>query len=311
MSTNAARVSPRHLSQTLRQIGLGLTLACASLASAVAATPVLTATQLNIYRDGTSADWLLGNNRLLADGFDNGDPLVGPAFSSTGLASSYVLSGLQAGASAAQAVREQDSTLLLDPSYGAISPNASGQTGRSLRLRLLTNISDPNAGLPQARSFAATLRLSLAALPAPGQSFGLRLTDGFSNGNDYIELYVGDSGAGDRIVLRRQDFVTGAISVVGNVALTPVTGASLLVLSLTHATPGSDVISGSYNFADASGALLSPNFVGLGTTTAFHGEVHTQVELRATLSAAVPEPAAGLLMAGGLALLGWQARRRG
>ena len=33
-----------------------------------ASASVLTALQFNVYRDGASADWLLGNNRLLGDG---------------------------------------------------------------------------------------------------------------------------------------------------------------------------------------------------------------------------------------------------
>ena len=132
----------------------GLLLA-AGAASALAAEP-LTAFQLNVYRDGAPVNWLAGENRLLGDGFDNGNPLVGPNFPN-GQASTYTLLGLAAGADAALALREQGGALLLDPTYGAVVANALGQTGRSLRLRLSTNVLDPNGGLPRSRSFAAAL----------------------------------------------------------------------------------------------------------------------------------------------------------
>ena len=59
---------------------LALTAAMASAVAAPASAIVLTATQLNVYRDGTSAEWLLGNRLFLGDSFDNGNPLVGPNF---------------------------------------------------------------------------------------------------------------------------------------------------------------------------------------------------------------------------------------
>ena len=72
----------------------GLLLA-AGAASALAAEP-LTAFQLNVYRDGAPVNWLAGENRLLGDGFDNGNPLVGPNFPN-GQASTYTLLGLGCG----------------------------------------------------------------------------------------------------------------------------------------------------------------------------------------------------------------------
>jgi hypothetical protein len=272
---------------------------CSAIAGTAGAT-VLTAEQLNVYRDGSSADWLLGNNRLLGDGFDNGDPLVGPAFSSTGTAANYSLLG----ASSAAAATEAGGRLLLDPNLGQVAANAQGQTGTSVRLRLLTNITDSNAGLNIGRSFAATLRLSLSAAPDPGQSFGLRLTDGGISAinNDVVELFW----TGGAIVFRKQDFGAGSITNLGSAPVAAPAGAAMLVLSLSHSTVDSPLIAGSYNYADASGALLG-SFTSFGNTaTAFQGESHTRVELRATgLSAPVPEPGAWALLAGGLGLLGW------
>ncbi len=275
---------------------------CAGLAAGPATATVLTAEQLNVYRDGSSADWLLGNNRLLGDAFDNGNPLVGPNFSSTGTPANYVLLG----ATVAGAAGEANGQLLLDPNLGEVSANAQGVTGPSVRLRLLTNITDPNGGLNIGRSFAGTLRLSLSAAPDPGQTFGLRMTDGGIGpiSNDVVELFWSRNANGGNIVFRKQDFEAGAITVLGSAAVAAPANAAMLVLSLSHGTVGSALIAGSYNYADSSGALLG-GFTSFGNTaTAFQGESHTRVELRATgLTAPVPEPGTWALMGAGLALL--------
>lgn len=289
-------------------------LAAATIAAAAlpASAAVMNAWQLNVYRDGSSADWLLGNQRLLGDGFDNGNPLLGPAFSSTGQAATYALYGLADPAQAALAAYESGSALRLNPHYGTASPNAAGQAGRSLRLQLLTNITDPAAGLSQSRSFSASLRLALSDLPGVGQSFGLRLTDGFSDASDVIDLYVSGGAAGPVLTFRKQDFLHGSITPLGSALLSAPAGAGALVLSLTHGTAGTNTISGSYAYADGSGALIT-GFTGFGNVaTAFNGEAHTRIELRAAeLTSVVPEPGRWALFAAGLAGLGWRARRRG
>ena len=274
----------------------------------------MNAWQLNVYRDGSSADWLLGNSRLLGDGFDNGNPLLGPAFSTTGQAATYALFGLADPAQAALAAYEAGSALRLDPHYGAMAPGATGQVGRSLRLQLLTNVTDPALGLSQSRSFSASLRLGLSDLPGVGQAFGLRLTDGFSDASDVIDLYVAGTATGPLLTFRKQDFVHGSITTFGTTPLSAPAGAGALVLSLTHGTAGSNTISASYAYADGNGALITA-FSGLSdgaTATAFNGEAHTRIELRAAeLVSTVPEPGAWALFAAGLAGLGWRARRRG
>lgn len=290
------------------------TLACAAafVAAAPASATVLTANQLNVYRDGTSEDWLQGNFRFLADSFTEGGPYVGPVFTGSGLASSYTLQGLAPGADAALALREQDGQLLLNPNYGALSPNAQGGVGRSLRLRLLTNIdpSQPNAGLPSSRSFAAALRLSLTAMPDTGQAFGVRMSDGFSNNNDVIELFVAGGASGDTIVFRRQDFALGQISLLGTAPLAAPAGADALVLVLSHPTANTDQIYGVYGYADTSGALMGDLTTFANSATAFDGESFTRVELRATTTAPVPEPGTWAMFAGGLGLLLTRLRRR-
>lgn len=289
----------------------------AALCAAVSATCVpgvasaMTVTQVNVYLGGTSADWLVGGHRWLADGFDNGQPLLGPVYAGGTTAASWQLSALAPGATVAQAVQESGSALHLDPAFGATAANAVGLSGPSLRLRLMTSVSDPAASLSLDQAFSVSARLSLADLPGVGETQGIRLSDSFSNANDYVELFLQGTDTGTRIVLREQDFLLGTVTALGSAWLQPVSGAAQVVLSLSHGTAGSTAIFGSYNYADASGALLAPSFTGLGVGSAFDGETATRLELRATaLAAAVPEPSAAVLMAGGLLLVGAVRRRR-
>lgn len=294
---------------TLRPISpaLAALLIAGSLAPPASAT-VLTAQQFNVYRDGAPADWLLGNSRLLADSFANNDAYVGPNYTGSAQAAAYSLQGLDAGADAALAVQESGGALRLDPSYGAVSANAQGGLGTSIRLRLLTNIVDANSGLPRTRSFAGALRLSLADMPDVGQSFGLRQSDSFSNNNDVIELSVSGGASGDSIVFRKQDFVAGTVTVLGSTTLLAPQGADGLVLSISHSTANTDTIFGSYGFADASGVLIGNLTTFANSTTAFDGEAYGRFELRAT--GPVPEPGSGALLATGLGWLATRLRRQ-
>ena len=281
--------------------GLAVCAIALAISSQVASATVLTALQLNVYRDGAPTNWLAGNNLLLADGFNNGDAYTGPAFPN-GQASTYTLQGLAAGADAALAVREQGGALLLDPLHGAVSANALGGLGHSLRLQLQTNITDANSGLPRSRSFAAALVMPLTAMPDPIMSFGLRFSDGFSNNNDVIELSVANQAAGAMIIFRKQDFDTPGITQLGSTPLAAPLGAASLMLSLSHPVADSDTVFGRYCYLNAAGTLIGDMTTFATSTAVFNGELHTRVQLRAT--APVPEPATWALFAAGLGLFG-------
>ena len=285
---------------------VALAFMAASLASGAQAE-VMRATEFQLFRDGTVANWLNGENLLLQDSFDNGNAFQGPNFPN-GNASNYALIALAPGANPNLAAREEDGALLLDSSYSASIPGATGNYGKALKLRLSTNTSDINSGLNQAHSFAAALSLSLQSLPAPGSSWGLRLSDSFSNSNDMVELFVytASDGNGSHILFRKQDFQSGIVTEYGSSALTMPSGADGVVLVISHNEAGSDQIFGNYGYLDDQGSLMGNLQTFETSGTAFRGETHTRVELRATQ--AVPEPSTWALWFAGAGLM--LARRR-
>ncbi|MCV2353402.1 PEP-CTERM sorting domain-containing protein [Paucibacter sp. B2R-40] len=276
-----------------------------SVSCAAASAGPMTVTELTLFRDGDRASWLAGQNIWLNDRFDNGDAFHGPTFTNGNIAS-YSLQSLAAGADPNLAAQEVGGALLLDASYAEPSPGATGGIGKSLKLRLATNTNTAGSGLDKSRSFAAALTISMQSLPEVGQSWGLRMSDSFSNSNDYIELNVFSNSNASWVQFRKQDFLNQTVTVLGTAALNMPSGANGLILAISHDSAGSDVIFGNYGYADDNGLMSGTLKTFATSTTAFHGEDHTRIEMRATQ--AVPEPSTWALWAAGAGLL--LARRR-
>lgn len=262
-------------------------------------------TELQVFRDGDFNSWLQGQNVLLRDGFDNANPLLGPSFTG-GDAATYTL----VDASNPLTVREDSGQLLLDAALADLSTGASGGVGHSVRVRLNTNVTDANRGLPLSRSFGVVTNLSLDALPDRASQFGVRLSDSFSDASDMVELSLVQRASGYGILFRKQDFLHHTITDLGFAALAAPTGATGLLLGLVHPLAGSNLVGAVYGYADGNGELIGDLQAFTATATAFNGELHTRAELRAT--AAVPEPTTWALMLAGVgALAGARWRRRG
>ena len=273
------------------------------VAGQVQAGTLMKVNELQVFRDGDVSNWLQGQNQILLDDFDNGNPLLGPNFAS-GDAATYTALG----ASNPLTVGESGGQLLLDAALADPSAGATGSIGRSVRVRLNTNVADPNRGLPLSRSFAVIANLALDALPDRNAQFGLRLNDSFSDTSDLVELSLVHRASGYGVLFRKQDFLGHTINDYDFEALTLPSTASGLLLALVHPLAGSNNIGAAYGFTNASGELIG-NLQPLDAIgTAFNGELHTRVELRAT--APVPEPGTWALMLGGLAALATTTRAR-
>ena len=287
-------------------LAIAALLCTAPASAAVQADPSYTAVRLTIYKGGFNP----ATNIIFDDPFDNGDPLVGPNFS-TGVSSSYTALNYQM----PFGPTEQTSPargLLLEPSLGMDTANALGVPAKSVGVRLQTNI-DPNStvGLKQGALFAVYASFLWQA-PATGfDQYGVRLTDAAPNQplDDVLDLRVIGSSEGPKTRFRDQDFAAHTLLDLETTSvLAPPDGTTFIVLGLTHEEVGSTTIRAGYGFLDAQGNPLG-NWNWLNQTgTIFTGENFTRVELRA--AAAIPEPETYALLLAGLGLVTFYARRR-
>lgn len=304
----------------MRRLSFALSVLSIAMCSVASAT-TFEAQDFEIYKGGNMSGWMTGSNAFFSDEFDDGiSPPSAPNFAN-GTAASYTVTG---------SVSETPGCTLypgglscgglsITPDAGVLATNAVGVSSMVSGIRLNTNIdpTKPTAGLNIGSSFLFTASFGLRNLPTAGYSYGIRLGDAFSDKNDVLDLRVVDSSDGLSLVFSKQDFVSGTVTILDTVLLTPPTddATSSIDLAFMHAVGGSHEIQALYGYySDYSGACIGTCYSALDTTaTAFNGEDFTRAEVRAlqTVSAqAVPEPNELAMVFTGLGLMGFLSWRR-
>lgn len=216
-------------------------------------------------------------------------------------------------------IGESDGKARFNAATGVSAPNAVGAPGIVTRVTFSTNIVESETtGLKSDQTFSVSAVYSLLDNTVVGDSYGLRLTDRNAlgrlgvgtSGDDVLELRVTHLGDGSRNVqFRRQNFLGGLIVPIANFPVIPSYFAMYdrVELTMSKSDINSNAISASVKFIPAAGDTQSVNF--LTTGDAFHGENWTRAELFAS-QAPIPEPQTYAMLLTGLALVGWQLRRK-
>lgn len=285
------------------QFACAVTLAFASLAAVAA--PVMRVDELTVFSDGTLTDWLQHRNVWLHDDFADGNAYAGPPYVGSVNHATYTLAG---GAVHPELLSEVGGQLRMAPLLGDISAGPTGVFGHGAGLRLDTETTDPQSVFSLGRSFGVFATFDVDALPGPGQNFGIRLSDAFSNSNDVLQLNLTrDNG----VNWQRYDFEEGAVTNYGWYYRPPPSTARSVLLYVGHTVAGDPSIEAGWGYVDRDGTLLGGQLYRFAkTATAFQGESTTSLSLRTMQLLPVPEPAtAALMLIGGLALAA-AARRR-
>lgn len=242
-----------------------------------------------------------GGSTIFKDSFNDGiAPPSAPNFAN-GVPGAYGVFGTFAPGS------EAGGKLRLDTLAGAQSCNALCESDLFLRARLLTNADpgNPAAGLKSGFSFSATALYDFSATPGPLIHYGMRFEDqGPGNGNDVVELRVGNFGGQTGVLFRRQDFLANTATNLQFMQL-PGSGFDQIGLTLSHLGLGQ--VAASFELYDNGVSVSGPNAFGV-TTEIFHGENWTRAAFFATQP--IPEPSTYAMLVAGLGVLGVAARRR-
>lgn len=267
------------------------------------------------FKGGSLVDWTGPNASDYLAFFDDFDDGLAPPSSSwiypSGYPASYTFANVTG--SVAGAVSESGGFLHLDPSQSTPLTDASGNNAaHTMGVRLVTNLNEaePSRGFNRASPNGVA---AVFALPdfAAGEAIGLRLSDGFSNINNVVDLRVGGGVNGSSIYWREQDFASGTVTMLDSTPFVVPAGADRLVLGLSKAGANDDLVEAYYGFLDsASGQFVSGGELTAlaGSTRIFDGESFSRIELRAV--SPVPEPHVSLMLFVGLGVVLARSRRQ-
>lgn len=218
---------------------------------------------------------------------------------------------------------ETSGLLTLNASTGPVIRDAVGDLTKSAGATFSTNIGTNSAlGLRSSNTLRVSAVFDLLPVSTVGDGYGIRLTDrnqdGLldvgTSGNDVLELGVfrQDDG-GTRVVFRRQDFLTNAITEYS--LQTALFSNAQIELNLTKSSSDTNAgIEASYRYYKNGGPLglieMAKTDINGNVIQAFHGEDWTRGEFFAVQAAPIPEPETYAMLLTGLALVGWQLSRK-
>lgn len=271
------------------------------------------------------------------DLFNNGNPLAGPAW--VGAPGTVSYTPQNAGFSPGSELSGPDSDFygntygvgrlrlsVADATPVASNLDAPGTVTLANRIRL----DSPGLGplLNRGQSFEVATYWNFTT-PDAGSSYGIRLTDnpvlaavpGSPAFNDLIDLRVVRNSAGQPLVQLRRLVWDGNLFTIPEVYAQDIAAAlfaghtlgDVAVIELNqHYNTGigaSPYLLTMFNLNDASGNQIGHYQFGQNLTI-FNGEDFSRVVAGANFTVPVPEPATGLMLLGGLAVLGAARRRR-
>lgn len=252
---------------------------------------------------------------VLADDFNNGNPLVSAPRVGTGGPFNYsVLDALQLPVEANGVL-----SIIANASTTPAADNALGAPFYGYGVRLLSNV-NPSVvgGNNKLQGLGKDSTWSIGAdfvplTPGLGANYQIRLTDrgigsAASQGNDMIQLQLAGTSGGPQLQLVQQNFLAGTIAVLWTKDIIIPAAADQLRMGFAHLNAGSGTINAYYSFFDGANSLGGEAIAATGTI--FSDELLTRFEVRAAVP--VPEPARIAMWAAGLLgiLAAVRARRR-